>query len=206
MVNGLEITVIYTDREDDERTHHLRMALRAARAPTLLAEHGRIHRMKSKSNRSRDKSVLLRNAARPRTGRACAERTAPRFARAWPPIPMPAPTDAQFWKTAEVVMPARKQIVTMRLDADLLRWFRRERGYQTRINAIRPRLHARPRVGLVAWTEPDASQFVTMRNRQASPISAMFQAGTRCCMHRRFGRSHAGCPILSRLVRKGGHS
>jgi len=24
----------------------------------------------------------------------------------------------------------------MRLDADLLRWFRRERGYQTRINAI----------------------------------------------------------------------
>jgi uncharacterized protein (DUF4415 family) len=26
--------------------------------------------------------------------------------------------------------------VTMRLDADLLRWFRRESGYQTRINAI----------------------------------------------------------------------
>jgi len=24
----------------------------------------------------------------------------------------------------------------MRLDADLLHWFRRERGYQTRINAI----------------------------------------------------------------------
>jgi len=46
------------------------------------------------------------------------------------------PTDAQFWKTAKVVMPARKEIVTMRLDADLLRWFRRERGYQTRINAI----------------------------------------------------------------------
>jgi len=45
-------------------------------------------------------------------------------------------TDAEFWKTAEVVMPAPKEIVTMRLDADLLRWFRRERGYQTRINAI----------------------------------------------------------------------
>jgi uncharacterized protein (DUF4415 family) len=29
----------------------------------------------------------------------------------------------------------------MRLDADLLRWFHRERSYQTRINAIR-RLHA----------------------------------------------------------------
>jgi uncharacterized protein (DUF4415 family) len=45
-------------------------------------------------------------------------------------------TDAQFWKTAKVVLPTPKEIVTMRLDADLLRWFRRERGYQTRINAI----------------------------------------------------------------------
>jgi uncharacterized protein (DUF4415 family) len=39
-------------------------------------------------------------------------------------------------KSAKVVMPAPKEIVTMRLDADLLRWFRRQRGYQTRINAI----------------------------------------------------------------------
>jgi uncharacterized protein (DUF4415 family) len=45
-------------------------------------------------------------------------------------------TDEKFWKTATVVMPTPKEIVTMRLDADLLRWFRRERGYQTRINAI----------------------------------------------------------------------
>ena len=45
-------------------------------------------------------------------------------------------TDEKFWKTAKVVLPTPKQIVTMRLDADLLRWFRRERGYQTRINAI----------------------------------------------------------------------
>ena len=33
-------------------------------------------------------------------------------------------------------MPRPKATVTMRLDADLLEWFRRERGYQTRINAI----------------------------------------------------------------------
>lgn len=45
-------------------------------------------------------------------------------------------TDARFWKEAKVVLPTPKEIVTMRLDADLLRWFRRERGYQTRINAI----------------------------------------------------------------------
>jgi uncharacterized protein (DUF4415 family) len=46
------------------------------------------------------------------------------------------PTDEGFWKTARVVMPQPKQTVTMRLDADLLAWFRRQRGYQTRINAI----------------------------------------------------------------------
>jgi uncharacterized protein (DUF4415 family) len=45
-------------------------------------------------------------------------------------------TDDQFWKRAKVLMPTPKEIVTMRLDADLLRWFRQERGYQTRINAI----------------------------------------------------------------------
>ncbi len=44
--------------------------------------------------------------------------------------------DARFWKTAKVVMPTPKEIVTMPLDADLLRWLRQQRGYQTRINAI----------------------------------------------------------------------
>ncbi len=46
------------------------------------------------------------------------------------------PTDVAFWKNAKVVMPTPKTIVTMRLDTDLLRWFRQQRGYQTRINAI----------------------------------------------------------------------
>ncbi len=50
--------------------------------------------------------------------------------------PEARPTDAEFWKGAKVVWPSRKAIVTMRLDKDLLEWFRRERGYQTRINAI----------------------------------------------------------------------
>lgn len=46
------------------------------------------------------------------------------------------PTDPGFWKTAQLVMPRPKQTVTLRLDADLLDWLRRERGYQTRINAV----------------------------------------------------------------------
>lgn len=45
-------------------------------------------------------------------------------------------TDEAFWKHAKVVWPARKGVVTMRLDMDLLRWFRRQPRYQTRINAI----------------------------------------------------------------------
>jgi uncharacterized protein (DUF4415 family) len=50
--------------------------------------------------------------------------------------PRVRPTDEEFWKDAKVVWPTRKTVVTMRLDADLLAWFRQERGYQTRINAI----------------------------------------------------------------------
>ena len=46
------------------------------------------------------------------------------------------PTDEEFWKNARVVLPRRKEVVTMRLDADLLEWFRQQDGYQTRINAI----------------------------------------------------------------------
>ena len=65
-------------------------------------------------------------------------------------------TDADFWKNARVVMPRAKQTITIRLDADLLEWFRKQKGYQTRINAVlrtymqgnmnsrRPRSHAAP--------------------------------------------------------------
>lgn len=45
-------------------------------------------------------------------------------------------TDENFWRDAQVVFPKPKRLVTLRLDADLLEWFRRESGYQTRINAI----------------------------------------------------------------------
>jgi uncharacterized protein (DUF4415 family) len=46
------------------------------------------------------------------------------------------PTDAEFWKKARVVVPAAKQTITIRLDADLLKWLRKQKGYQTRINAV----------------------------------------------------------------------
>ena len=50
--------------------------------------------------------------------------------------PAARPTDVNFWKQAKIVLPQTKQTVTIRLDADLLGWLRRQKGYQTRINAV----------------------------------------------------------------------
>jgi uncharacterized protein (DUF4415 family) len=45
--------------------------------------------------------------------------------------------DAEWWKRARVVTPGAKEMVTLRLDPDVLNWFRKAgRGYQTRINAV----------------------------------------------------------------------
>jgi uncharacterized protein (DUF4415 family) len=44
--------------------------------------------------------------------------------------------DPEFWDRARLVFP-QKERVTLRLDADVLNWFRRQgRGYQARINAV----------------------------------------------------------------------
>ena len=61
-------------------------------------------------------------------------------------------TTPDFWANAKVVLPQPKQTITIRLDADLLAWFRAQKGYQTKINAVlRTFMQAsRPRiVGLV---------------------------------------------------------
>jgi uncharacterized protein (DUF4415 family) len=50
--------------------------------------------------------------------------------------PEARPTDAAFWKKARVIIPAAKGTITIRLDADVLEWLRRQKGYQTRINAV----------------------------------------------------------------------
>jgi len=50
--------------------------------------------------------------------------------------PEARPTDPSFWKAAKVVLPQPKQAITIRLDSDLLAWLRRQKGYQTRVNAV----------------------------------------------------------------------
>jgi len=45
--------------------------------------------------------------------------------------------DAAWFKTARVVMPEPKQAVSLRLDRDVVKWFKKQGpGYQTRINAV----------------------------------------------------------------------
>ena len=47
------------------------------------------------------------------------------------------PLTPAFWAKARLRLPARKKPVTLRLDPDVLAWFRTlGRGYQTRINAV----------------------------------------------------------------------
>jgi uncharacterized protein (DUF4415 family) len=59
---------------------------------------------------------------------------------------------AEFWKSARVVMPAGKTSVHLRLDSDVVEWFRaRGKGHLTRMNAVlRAYVEAqkqRPRLG-----------------------------------------------------------
>jgi len=44
---------------------------------------------------------------------------------------------AEFWADAVLVPPRIKQPISLRVDADVLEWFRKSgRGYQTRMNAV----------------------------------------------------------------------
>ena len=43
----------------------------------------------------------------------------------------------EFWKNAKVVFPPPKKAVTLRVDIDVLDWFKKGgKGYQSRMNAV----------------------------------------------------------------------
>lgn len=45
--------------------------------------------------------------------------------------------DESFWKNAKVTMPPSKKAISLRLDEDLLDWFKCQgKGYQSLINAV----------------------------------------------------------------------
>jgi len=45
--------------------------------------------------------------------------------------------DEEWFKNAEIVFPPGKSAVSLRLDKDVLHWFKRQgKGYQSRMNAV----------------------------------------------------------------------
>jgi len=46
-------------------------------------------------------------------------------------------TDEEFWNDAQVLFPTKKTHLSIRLDDDIVLWFKQYgRGYQTKINAV----------------------------------------------------------------------
>lgn len=46
-------------------------------------------------------------------------------------------TDAEFWKDAKILMPTHKLPLSLRLDEDIVKYFKKQgRGYQSKINAV----------------------------------------------------------------------
>jgi uncharacterized protein (DUF4415 family) len=46
-------------------------------------------------------------------------------------------TDEEFWSDAQVLFPSKKTHLSIRLDDDIISWFKQfGRGYQTKINAV----------------------------------------------------------------------
>ncbi|WP_343277574.1 BrnA antitoxin family protein [Kamptonema sp. UHCC 0994] len=45
--------------------------------------------------------------------------------------------DASFWEKAELVKPLTKQAISLRIDSDVLDWFKSQgKGYQSLMNAV----------------------------------------------------------------------
>jgi uncharacterized protein len=90
LVNGLEVTVVYTDENDDER--RLISAWRAARTTLLLAKHRELSK------------------ARLRTGTNCVTGPTLRYAMALPPTPTRAPRIKSSGKTPKSYGPPEKRL------------------------------------------------------------------------------------------------
>ena len=64
-----------------------------------------------------------------------------------------------FWDDATVHLPETKQQITLRLDPDVIRWFKRTgKGYQSRMGAV-----------LRSYVEASASAARKLRSAEAKP-------------------------------------
>ena len=89
-----------------------------------------------------EKIVRVSRPSRYRTGKTDFKRidalTEEEIAEAVKSDPDAAPiADDEWFRTAKIVMPERKVPVSLRLEREVLEWFKRQgRGYQSRIQAV----------------------------------------------------------------------
>ena len=88
-----------------------------------------------------EKNIVKRSASDRRKGKTDWERvkamTEEEIEEAARSDPDAQPTDTEFWKDAELVLPDAKERITVRFDKDVLAWFKNQgKGYQTRMNAV----------------------------------------------------------------------
>ena len=106
------------------------------------------------------------------------------------------------WTQARLSLPPAKDVITLRLDRDVLGWFRNQgKGYQTRINQVlrafyerRSTAKRRPLIGLSAET-PSA------KSRRSSSLAARDSIGPGALSGRRRRDDHAACTRSSRTAR-----
>ena len=89
----------------------------------------------------KEKRIVSRSRSGSKPGRTdwrrVAAMTEKEIAAAAKSDPDAQPTDLEFWKDAKVLLPESKQPVTLRIDRDVLTWFKAQgERYQSRMNAV----------------------------------------------------------------------
>ena len=120
--DGIMLTLVYTDRIAEDG-HAVRRIIRPAGVTAMSGE----------------RTSAKRRSSRPTRGRATLERLRSQTEEE---IAATSPTDladlpGDFWDRAIIVTPPAKEAISLRVDQDVLAWFRAGgSGYQTRMNAV----------------------------------------------------------------------
>jgi uncharacterized protein (DUF4415 family)/uncharacterized DUF497 family protein len=122
LADGIHLTVVYTDRQGREGPSAASFQRTGAIAVNEQSTKKRSHEPKRPTRGRADLGRLRRMTE------ADIRRTAP---------PELAELPAEFWDEGELVVPAPKQAISIRVDEDVLDWFKQSGPrYQTRMNAV----------------------------------------------------------------------
>ena len=123
IADGIHLTVVYTDRQGADGQILRRIIQRTG--ATAVSAHATKKQSSEPKRPTRGRADLGRLR---RMTEADIRRTAP---------PELADLPADFWDEGELVVPAVKQAISLRVDEDVLDWFKQTGPrYQTRMNAV----------------------------------------------------------------------